>query len=110
VPLRDTAALDEWAERENPSYSTWKSVGQWVQSLIATPWQAPSVPFPELSDPPNFEVRDAELHSDDQVAVFYRRQFKDEIVDLIWVGRIPQSSPPKPPSLGSNRRSLSARI
>ncbi|MDZ4825526.1 MAG: hypothetical protein SGJ13_03570 [Actinomycetota bacterium] len=92
MPLRNTEALDEWARRENPPYTTWRIVSEWIQSLDATPRQAPSVPFPELSDLPHFEVRYAEPHGTDGVAAFYRREFLGEVVDLIWVGRLPRRS------------------
>ena len=47
-----------------------------------------SVPFPEISDPPTYEIRMAEIPGTDGVEVFYRRRFADELVDLVWVGRI----------------------
>ena len=89
MPLRDTDALEEWAQRENPPYMTWRIVSAWVSSLESTPWQAPSVPFPELSDLPNFEVRIAQIPGTDGIEVFYRRTFSGEVIDLIWVGRTP---------------------
>jgi hypothetical protein len=45
----------------------------------------PSVPFEELSDPPRFEVRYAELPDTNGVVIFYRRYFDGEIVDRIDV-------------------------
>jgi hypothetical protein len=62
---------------------------RWVEGLAATPWQAPSAPFPEISDPPNFEYRTAEVPGTDAVEVFYRHHFADGLVDLVWVGRLP---------------------
>ena len=91
MPLRDVAALDEWGRRENPPYSTWRIVNLWVDDLDSAPWQAPSTPFPELSDLPNYEIRIAEVPDSNGVEVFYRREFAGEIVDLIWVGRLPGS-------------------
>jgi hypothetical protein len=88
VPLRDTAALEEWGERENPPYLTWRIVSEWITGLAAAPWQAPSVPFPELSDPPRYEVRTAEVPDTDGVEVFYRRTFTGEVIDLVWIGRL----------------------
>ena len=91
MPLRDRAALHEWGRREDPAYSTWQVVNLWVERLASSPWQAPSVPFPELCDPPNYEVRVAEVPDSGGVDVFYRREFADETVDLIWVGRLPST-------------------
>ncbi|MHB8290083.1 MAG: hypothetical protein ACYDEY_12765 [Acidimicrobiales bacterium] len=61
----------------------------WIEGLAWAPWQAPSTPFPELSDLPNYEVRIAEVPNSDGVEIFRRREFTEEIVDLIWVGCLP---------------------
>lgn len=87
MPLGDIAALDEWAERENPRYLTWRAVRGWIAGLADAPWQAPSVPFPELSDPPSFEIRIAEVPGTEGVEVFYKHRFDDGLVDLVWVGQ-----------------------
>jgi len=89
VPLRERSALYEWGRRENPPYLTWQIVNLWIERLELSPWQAPSTPFPELSNLPQYEVRVAEVPNSDGVEVFYRREFIGEIVDLIWVGRLP---------------------
>jgi hypothetical protein len=88
VPLRDTRALEEWAEREKPPYSTWQRITAWVSELDTAPWRAPSVPFPELSDLPHYEVRYAEIPATDGVTVFYRRVFDGEFVDIIDVAQV----------------------
>jgi hypothetical protein len=85
VPLRDSDALNEWATRHDPPFSIWSIVSSWVAELDSTPWLAPSVPFEELSDPPRYEVRYAELPDTNGVVIFYRRYFDGEIVDLIDV-------------------------
>jgi hypothetical protein len=89
VGLRDVSALDEWGRREDPPYSTWQLVSLWIAGLATAPWQAPSTPFPELSELPEYEVRVAEVPGSGGVEVFYRREFADEAVDVIWVGRLP---------------------
>jgi len=61
VSLRDIAALEEWGRRDNPPYSTWQLVSLWVDGLSSAPWQAPSMPFPELSNLPDYEVRISEV-------------------------------------------------
>ena len=44
--------------------------------------------FPELSDPPHYEVRYAEIPATDGVTVFYRRVFDGEFVDIIDVAQV----------------------
>jgi hypothetical protein len=85
VPLRDIGALNERATQYDPPFSIWSIVSSWVAALDATPWLAPSVPFEELSDRPRYEVRYAELPDTNGVAIFYRRYFDGEIVDLMEV-------------------------
>jgi hypothetical protein len=92
VPFRDVFALDEWGRREDPPYSTWHLVNSWIEGLDSAPWQAPSTPFPELSDLPDYEVRVAEVPDSGGVEVFYRREFAGEIIDLIWIGRLPNAN------------------
>src|SRR5579863_9752050 len=91
VPLRDTSALHEWGSRENPPYSTWQIVELWVNGLNTTPWQAPSIPYAEISDLPKYEIRTAEVPDTDGVEIFYRREFDGEFIDLIWVGKLIQT-------------------
>lgn len=91
MPVRDTSALSDWAAREKPTPEVWAAVSMWVAFLEDSPWPAPSTPFPELSDFPNYETRSAEIPGTDGVEVFYRREFAGEVIDLIWVGQM--SSP-----------------
>lgn len=93
MPLRDVAALEEWAERADPPISVWRIVNDWVDGLGSSPWQAPSVPFPELSDQPRYELRTAEILGTDGVEVVYRREYDGEMVDLVWVGRLGENRP-----------------
>lgn len=80
-------ALEDWARREDPPHSVWQTVRRWVEGLAVAPWRAPSTPFPELSDPPRYEFRTAQLDEAGGVEVVYKRYYDGEIVDLIWVGR-----------------------
>lgn len=68
----------------------WRPVRDWVGRLGDAPWQAPSVPFPEVSDQPNYEIRMALLSDLDGVEgqwveVFYKQIYEGQIVDLIFV-------------------------
>ena len=62
-------------DSEDPPFSIWSIVSSWVAELDSTPWLAPSIPFEELSAPPVYEVRYAELPDTNGVVVFYRRFF-----------------------------------
>jgi len=89
VPLPDKSALREWGQRENPPYVTWQIVDLWINKLNSAPWQAPTIPFPEMSDLPHYEIRAAEIPGTDGVEIVYRPEFEGELIDLIWVGKIP---------------------
>ena len=88
MPLRNVDALNEWATREDPPFSIWSIVSSWVAELDSTPWLAPSIPFGELSAPPVYEVRYAELPDTNGVVVFYRRFFDGEIIDLMTINTL----------------------
>lgn len=82
--LRDVEALEDWVRREQPAAWVEADVRRWVAGLAEAPWQAPSIPDDRLSDYPVTEYRWAALRGCG-VAVFYRRTFADEVVDLIAV-------------------------
>ena len=63
----------------------WSAVRWWIADLALTPWQAPSVPFAELSNQPEYEVRSAVVPGTD-IEVIYRHHYVTDLVDLIWVG------------------------
>ncbi len=84
--MRDITALEAWARLDDPGYSIWRTVSEWVGGLAVAPWQAPSIPFPELSDLPRYEIRSAEVPESGGVEVFCRHEYDGEAVDLIWVG------------------------
>ena len=64
-------------------------VEDWVAGLASASWQAPSVPFPELSSQPDYEVRSAVVPGSGGVEVFYRTTYVSggsfDVVDLIAV-------------------------
>ena len=88
MPLRDVSPLAEWARREDPRYSVWRTVAGWVALLDTDPWRSPSRPLPEMSDLPHYEIRTAEVKGSGGVEVLYRRTFEGEVVDLLWVGAV----------------------
>ena len=85
MALGDCSALHEWRQRDNPPPDVWQAVRDWVGWLGDFPWQAPSVPVPELSKPPEYEVREAVLPEAGDVEVTYRHEYATGVVDLIWV-------------------------
>lgn len=87
MPLRELAAGEEWVQREDPRVSVWRAVRDWIAALGTTPWQAPSAPFPELSDLPPYQLRTAEVPGTG-IEVFYRREFDGEFVDVVWVKQL----------------------
>jgi hypothetical protein len=82
-PLRQIGALSVWGFYGNPRPEAWKSTCWWVAGLCEAPWQAPSVPIPELSSQPNYEVREANL--DCGVWVLYQHSYEEHWTDLLAV-------------------------
>ena len=68
-----------WAQTAAPHVRS--IVRTWIAELGDQPWQFPSVPIPELSNPPAYEIRTA-IVPDTTVLVVYRREFQGEIIDL----------------------------
>jgi hypothetical protein len=66
---------------------TYRAVRAWILGLDDAPWQASSVPLPGFSGPPVYEIRFAKVPDTDGIEVFYKHQFADGLVDLVWVGR-----------------------
>ena len=92
MPLGSVGAFSEWVERENPSYLEAKRVESWINELSDRPWTAPSEPVPEMSNQPEYEIRQAVVPGTERIEVIYRHTYYPEaatgIVDLIWVGRL----------------------
>lgn len=87
MALRDIEAYREWIAREVPSAIADRAVRTFLAQLGDIPWRAPSVPIPELSDQPEYEVRTARLDipGEPAVRVWYRYVYAAEDVDLIAV-------------------------
>lgn len=56
----------------------WSAVRWWIADLALTPWQAPSVPFPELSNQPEYEVRSAVVPQTG-IEVIYRHHYATDL-------------------------------
>ena len=97
MALGNVEAFSDWVGRDNPSYLEAKRVESWVNELRDRPWTAPSVPMPEMSNQPEYEVRQAVVPGTDRVEVIYRHTYSTEaaagLVELIWVGRT--AAPPQ---------------
>jgi hypothetical protein len=87
VPLREIGAFAEWIEREAPSRRARSVARTFIAELGDEPWRAPSVPVPELSSQPEYEVRSALLvvEGEADVQVWYLYAYASGNVDLIAV-------------------------
>ena len=82
--LGDTAPFDEWADRDDPPLSVWRTVKAWIDTAGNRPWLYLSVPVEDLSNRPFDEVRSAVVPGT-AVQVYYRHQYATNIVDVIAV-------------------------
>lgn len=82
--LRDIQAFHKWVEETKPSRAKWSRVRTWIAEIGDTSWKAPSVQWPDASQPPVYEVRYAWLQDVD-VRIWYFHQYDNDDVDLIIV-------------------------
>ncbi len=62
-------------------------VRDWISRLATASYQAPSIPVPELSEQPTYDVREAIVPHSGGVYVLYRCFYgESDVVDLIAVG------------------------
>jgi len=87
VPLGDLDRLREWAEFEDPRYTTWRLVEQWVAGLAADPWQWPSVPEPLTAPGEDRGVRSVEVPGSGGVEVVWEHEHATGVVNLLYVGQ-----------------------
>ncbi|MCP3855619.1 MAG: hypothetical protein GY745_14240 [Actinomycetia bacterium] len=87
MALRDVAAFHAWIERESPSQRAWSTARSFIAKIGDEPWQAPSIPVTELSNQPEYEVREAalEVPGEADVRVYYSHAYASGNVDLIAV-------------------------
>lgn len=86
MPLRNVEAFHEWVRNSEPSPAVRNGVRRWIAELGDRSWQEPSVPMPEVSNPPVYEVRWAVLTMAGSVSVVYRHWYGSDDIDLILVG------------------------
>jgi hypothetical protein len=85
VPLRDVSAFHEWV-KSGPGLEVWSAMRTWIAEIGDAPFSAPSVPVPEMSDQPVYEVRYAEPPDAQGVGVLYRQTYATGDVDLLDIG------------------------
>lgn len=76
-----------WIERESPSVAAQEATRAFLLELDERPWAAPSVPIPEVSNQPEFEVRTVSLHLADgsTVTVWWEHIYATGDVDILAV-------------------------
>ncbi len=87
MALRDIEAFHAWIEREAPSPAARSTARTFIAEIGDEPWRAPSIPVAELSNQPEYEVREAALEVPDEpdVRVYYSHAYASGNVDLIAV-------------------------
>jgi hypothetical protein len=83
--LGNIDAFRDWIARTNPPRDVRYAVHDWLVELGATPWLAPSIPIPELSGQPEWEVREAVVPGPGGVAVTYVHFYVAGVTDLLQV-------------------------
>jgi len=85
VPLGDVSALDEWGQRDDPGFSLWKQVADWISTELADrPWAAPSVPMLPTEGQPT-EIRSVKV-PDTGITAVYQHHHESGRIDLLYVG------------------------
>jgi hypothetical protein len=87
VSLRDVSQYRDWIDREQPSEAARRVAAEFLLEVADRPWAAPSVPLAQLSDQPNYEVREALLPvpGDSPLRIYYRHVYATDHVDVIAV-------------------------
>jgi hypothetical protein len=57
MALGDLGAFNEWVVQEDPPVSLYAAVKAWIDGLDSAPWQAPSVPIPEMTVEGEYQVK-----------------------------------------------------
>lgn len=75
MPLRHIEELRRWIERESPSVLAQRAACHFLAEIGDESWRHPSLPIAELSNQPEYEVRQAALPvegEDRPVCLWYR--------------------------------------
>ena len=77
MALRDVAAFHAWVERESPSRLAWSVARSFIAEIGDEPWRSPSIPLAELSNQPEYDVREAalEVPGEADVRVYYSHAY-----------------------------------
>ncbi len=87
MALRDCRAFDAWSVYGGATDTQWEIVRDWIGALAVRSYQAPSIPIPDLSAQPTYEVREATVPYSGGIYVLYRCFYMgDQSVDLANVG------------------------
>lgn len=88
MPLRDIEQYHRWVARERPSVTAQDTARYFLLDVGIESWRYPSIPLPDLSGQPEYEVRQAELPvtgEDRPVVLWYRHFYANDDVDVIAV-------------------------
>lgn len=88
MSLRDIEEYRRWVERESPSAAAQRGARHFLAEIGDQAWRSPSVPIADLSDQPEYEVRQASLDVEGEerpVRVWYRHLYATGAVDVIAV-------------------------
>jgi hypothetical protein len=87
VPLRDLSEFHGWLRRESPSKAARSVARTFIAEIGDEPWRAPSVPLPDLSNQPEYEVRKASLpvSGEAEVHIWYVHAYATGNIDIIAV-------------------------
>lgn len=88
MPLRDLDEFRGRIERESPSVAAQRIARHFLAEIGDKPWRSPSVPVAALSNPPDYEVREAGLDVQGEerpVQIWYRHIYVTGDVDVVAV-------------------------
>jgi hypothetical protein len=87
VPLGDVGEYYAWIERESPSAAAQRVTRAFLLELDERPWAAPSIPVPEVSNQPEYEVRTVSLEvpGGSTVTVWWEHVYATGDVDILAV-------------------------
>ncbi len=88
MPLRGVEEYHLWIERESPSVAAQRVARHFLAEIGDEAWRSPSVAIAELSNQPEYEMRQATLDVEGEerpVRVWYRHLYATDAVDIIAV-------------------------